>query len=231
VADARKPRVLLADDERAITDELVPLLERSGFQVAVAHDGRQALELLASYRPDLVVLDVVMPAMDGREVCRQLRAGGNWTPIIMLTRVGSPGERAMSLNEGADDYLNKPFDPFELVARIRAVLRRGRAGGQSLAGAARLVCGPLTVDRPSRRALLEGRDSGVLACRDRARATARHPHGNCYQEHHDRTRGDVGAPSYPQGGAGHDVQEEQALQGDHPIEPRGLRGQALEDGR
>jgi len=123
VADARKPRVLLADDERAITDELVPLLERSGFQVAVAHDGRQALELLASYRPDLVVLDVVMPAMDGREVCRQLRAGGNWTPIIMLTRVGSPGERAMSLNEGADDYLNKPFDPFELVARIRAVLR------------------------------------------------------------------------------------------------------------
>ncbi|HEY8694117.1 MAG TPA: response regulator transcription factor, partial [Chloroflexota bacterium] len=163
MADARKPRVLLADDERAITDELVPLLERSGFQVAVAHDGRQALELLASYRPDLVVLDVVMPAMDGREVCRQLRAGGNWTPIIMLTRVGSPGERAMSLNEGADDYLNKPFDPFELVARIRAVLRRGRAGGQSLAGAARLVCGPLTVDRPSRRALLEGRDSGVLA--------------------------------------------------------------------
>ncbi len=151
-------RILLADDEEAITDELAALLERSSFTVAVAHDGIDALRKATSLRPDLIVLDVLMPGMNGREVCRRLRDSGNWTPIIMLTQVGSPGERAMSLEEGADDYLNKPFDPFELVARIRAVLRRAQPGTQPLASARRLVSGPLTLDRPSRRAMLAGQE-------------------------------------------------------------------------
>lgn len=151
-------RILLADDEEAITNELAALLERSSFAVSIAHDGDDALRKATALHPDLIVLDVLMPGMNGREVCRRLRDTGNWTPIIMLTQVGLPGERAMSLEEGADDYLNKPFDPFELVARIRAVLRRAQPGTQPLASARRLVSGPLTLDRPSRRAMLAGQE-------------------------------------------------------------------------
>ena len=119
-------KILLVDDEEAITSNLAPFLERAGFTVEVAGDGEEALRRVADFSPDLIVLDVLMPKLDGRQVCRRLRATGTCTPIIMLTQVGSPAERAMSLEEGADDYLNKPFDPYELVARIRAVLRRAR---------------------------------------------------------------------------------------------------------
>src|SRR5690348_15306734 len=126
-------RILLADDEQAITAELGPFLQRSGFDVAIARDGAVALELVVSFQPDLIVLDVLMPKLDGRTVCRRLRQDGNPTPVIMLTQVGTAAERALSLDEGADDYLNKPFDPIELVARIKAVLRRARSGGPSLA--------------------------------------------------------------------------------------------------
>jgi DNA-binding response OmpR family regulator len=155
---APDPRILLVDDEEAITSNLAPFLERAGFTVEVAGDGEEALRRVADFGPDLIVLDVLMPKLDGREVCRRLRAAGNWTPVIMLTQVGSATERAMSLEEGADDYLNKPFDPYELVARIRAVLRRARPGVPPLSAARRLVCGPLVLDRPARRALLTGRE-------------------------------------------------------------------------
>jgi DNA-binding response OmpR family regulator len=144
-------KLLLVDDESAITDNLAPFLKRSGFEVAVAADGKQALDQIASFQPDLVVLDVMMPRMDGREVLRRLRGEGNWTPIILLTQVGEATERAMALEEGADDYLNKPFDPHELVARIRAVLRRMRPGERPLATAVRLTCGELQLDRQRRR--------------------------------------------------------------------------------
>jgi DNA-binding response OmpR family regulator len=153
-----QPKILLVDDEEAITSNLAPFLERAGFTVEVAGDGEEALGRVADFAPDLIVLDVLMPKLDGREVCRRLRAAGNWTPIIMLTQVGSPAERAMSLEEGADDYLNKPFDPYELVARIRAVLRRARPGIPPLSAARRLACEPLVLDRPARRALLAGRE-------------------------------------------------------------------------
>ncbi len=156
-------KILLADDERAITSELGPFLQRNGFEVAVARNGEEALVLAGRFRPDLIVLDVLMPGLDGRAVCRRLRAAGNWTPVIMLTQVGTSAERALSLEEGADDYLNKPFDPIELVARIRAVLRRARGGGQSLASARRIVSGPLLLDRPSRRAFLDGKELALTA--------------------------------------------------------------------
>ena len=151
-------KILLVDDEEAITSNLAPFLERAGFTVEVAGDGEEALHRVADFAPNLIVLDVLMPKLDGREVCRRLRAAGNWTPIIMLTQVGSPAERAISLEEGADDYLNKPFDPYELVARIRAVLRRARPGVPPPSAARRLACGPLVLDRPARRALLAGRE-------------------------------------------------------------------------
>ena len=146
-----KPSILLVDDETAITENLSPFLARSGFTVTVATNGEDALQQVAAAHPDLLVLDVLMPRMDGREVLRQLRQGGNWTPILLLTQVGEAGERAMALEEGADDYLNKPFDPHELVARIRAVLRRARPGQPPLSAAVRLACGKLSLDRSSHR--------------------------------------------------------------------------------
>jgi DNA-binding response OmpR family regulator len=150
------PSILLVDDETAITENLAPFLSRSGFTVSVASNGEAALQQVTASQPDLLVLDVLMPRLDGREVLRRLRLGGNWIPIILLTQVGEASERAMALEEGADDYLNKPFDPHELVARIRAVLRRARPGLPPLSAAVYLTCGKLTVDRISRRVRLDG---------------------------------------------------------------------------
>jgi DNA-binding response OmpR family regulator len=151
-----RPTILLADDEEAITAELHPFLERAGLSVIVARDGEAALELARSREVDLIVLDVLMPGLDGREVLRRLRADGSFTPVVLLTQVGTAGERAMALEEGADDYLNKPFDPGELVARIRAVLRRAEPGRPSLAATRELTSGPLRFDRVARRAWLDG---------------------------------------------------------------------------
>ena len=149
-----KPRVLLVDDESAITTNLAAFLERSGFAIAVASDGEEALGKLEVVEPDLIVLDVLMPKMDGREALRRLRQQDNWTPVILLTQVGESTERAMALEEGADDYLNKPFDPHELVARMRAILRRARAGQPPLSSAQRLASGDLSLDRLARRAYM-----------------------------------------------------------------------------
>jgi DNA-binding response OmpR family regulator len=151
-----KPRILLVDDESAITDNLAPFLERSGFIVAVAADGEEALRQVAVTAPELVIMDVMMPILDGREALRRLRRSGNWTPVILLTQVGESGERAMALEEGADDYLNKPFDPHELVARIRAVMRRARPGQPPLTTASRIASGDLVLDRTSHRSWLSG---------------------------------------------------------------------------
>jgi DNA-binding response OmpR family regulator len=152
------PKILLVDDEPAITGNLAPFLERAGFTIGVAADGEEALRQADSFAPDLIILDVLMPKLDGREVLRRLRKAGNWTPIILLTRVGESAERVMALEEGADDYLNKPFDPLELVARIQAVLRRARPGRPSIATAQRLRSGDLLLDRRARRATLGGRE-------------------------------------------------------------------------
>ncbi len=151
-------RILLVDDEQAITDNLAPFLERAGFAISAAAEGQAALRLVDEFEPDLIVLDVLMPPPDGREVLRRLRLAGNWTPVILLTQVGSPTERAVALDEGADDYLNKPFEPYELAARIKAVLRRSRPGVPSLAGAPRLRSGPLELDRQARRVTLSGHE-------------------------------------------------------------------------
>ena len=151
--------ILLVDDEAAITENLAPLLRRAGFTVAVAGDGEDALARLSSVRPDLVVLDVLLPGMDGRAVLRTVRQERRQVPIILLTQIGESGERAMALEEGADDYLNKPFDPYELVARIRAVLRRGESRpGTSLRDAQRLRSGDLVLDRGSQRVFRADRE-------------------------------------------------------------------------
>lgn len=158
-----KPRILLADDEAAITSNLAPFLERAGFLVTVASDGQEALDRIQRQSQNLVILDVLMPRLDGREVLRQLRRAGNWTPVILLTQVGESTERALALEEGADDYLNKPFDPHELVARIRSVLRRATPGQPPLSSAWQLSAGgeapdrsQLLLDRRARHATLDG---------------------------------------------------------------------------
>lgn len=149
--DSTRPHLLLVDDEAAITENLAPFLERAGFAVAVASDGIDALAVMQQHPPALIVLDVLMPRMDGRAVLRQLRQAADWTPVILLTQVGDSTERAMALEEGADDYLNKPFDPHELVARIRSLLRRVQNNQPSLGAAASLTSGGVRLDRRSRR--------------------------------------------------------------------------------
>jgi DNA-binding response OmpR family regulator len=150
-----KSKVLLVDDESAITLNLAPFLERAGFEIAVAADGEEALRQVEAFSPQLIVLDILMPKLDGRAVLRRLRQNDDWTPVILLTQVGEAVERAMALEEGADDYLNKPFDPHELVARIRAVLRRGQTGQRPLATSQHLVSGDLMLDRVARRILFD----------------------------------------------------------------------------
>ena len=150
----KKPHILLVDDEQDITSNLSAYLSRSGFETSTAADGEEALQQVEKHPPDLIVLDVLMPKIDGREVLRQLRQSDNWTPVILLTQVGEASERAMALEEGADDYLNKPFDPHELVARMRAVLRRARPGRPPLSAAWVLTSSNLRFDRQARRAYL-----------------------------------------------------------------------------
>lgn len=149
-------KILIVDDEKDFLDTLSLFLERSGFVVETAQDGREALQQVATFDPDLVVLDVMMPHLDGREVCRRLRQAGDWRPVIMLTQVGGSVERTLSLMEGADDYINKPFDPAELLARIQALLRRVRLEQVTLANSVHLWAGPLRIDRQTWRAWLDG---------------------------------------------------------------------------
>jgi len=157
-APAPSATVLLVDDEAPIRRSLGPYLERGGYRVLLASDGAEAMDILASYQVDIIVSDVLMPRMDGRELVRRVRAGGAWTPIILLTQVDASYERVSALDDGADDYLSKPFDPAELASRIRAVLRRTRGVAQPLTSASRLVAGELLLERTSRRVTLSGRE-------------------------------------------------------------------------
>lgn len=122
-----KPRILVVDDEPNIVHLARLYLERDGYQVLAVGDGQQALDTIAAEKPDLVVLDIMLPSVDGFEVCRQLRNQNNPVPIIMVTARDDDIDKILGLELGADDYLTKPFNPRELVARVKAVLRRGAA--------------------------------------------------------------------------------------------------------
>ncbi len=150
-----RPLLLLVDDDPSIAATVAPFLERAGFRVLTVSDGATALEKAHSHRPALIILDVLMPRLDGREVLRRLRRENVWIPAILLTQVGEASERALALEEGADDYLNKPFDPYELLARIRAVLRRTRPGERSLSTSWMLSALDLRLDRRARRAFFK----------------------------------------------------------------------------
>jgi two-component system, OmpR family, response regulator MprA len=123
-------KILVVDDERAVRESLRRALELEGYEVQLAEDGAEAIEQLGAGngQPDAVVLDVLMPGIDGIEVCRYLRRTGNTTPVLMFTARDGVGDRVAGLDAGADDYLVKPFALEELLARVRALLRRASPG-------------------------------------------------------------------------------------------------------
>jgi two-component system response regulator ResD len=139
-------RVLVVDDEAIVRDVLTRYLEKEGFQVDAAEDGEAALDLAARARPDIVVLDLMLPKIDGLEVFRRLRDLGD-VPVVMLTAKREEVDRVVGLELGADDYVSKPFSPREVVARIRAVLRRGERAEHD---GTPLVVGGLEIDRARR---------------------------------------------------------------------------------
>lgn len=122
--------ILVVEDERSISEVVSLYLTRAGYQVRTVHDGVAALKALAVQKPDLVVLDLMLPGVDGLEITRRLRAEGD-TPIIMLTARKEETDRILGLEMGADDYVTKPFSPQELVSRVRAVLRRAQSSPTS----------------------------------------------------------------------------------------------------
>ncbi|MFF2751782.1 response regulator transcription factor [Kitasatospora sp. NPDC058048] len=146
--------VLIAEDDRAIRDSLARALMLEGYRVRVAADGTQTLAVHAEQRPDVLVLDVMMPEPDGLEVCRRLRAAGDRTPVLMLTARVEVPDRIAGLDAGADDYLVKPFDVDELFARLRALLRRHPPEPAAEA----LTVADLRVEPPARRAWRAGRE-------------------------------------------------------------------------
>jgi two-component system, OmpR family, response regulator MprA len=145
-------RILVVDDEPSVRDALDRALRMEGYGVQLAADGEQALDALASCPPDAVVLDLLMPAPDGLEVCRRLRAAGDRVPVLMLTARDGVADRVRGLDAGADDYLVKPFALAELSARLRALLRRaaGPAGDTLRHAGVTLDLGGYTVTRGER---------------------------------------------------------------------------------
>jgi DNA-binding response OmpR family regulator len=149
-------RVLVVDDDPTVSDVVRRYLERAGFAVALAGDGHAALRAYEADRPDLVVLDLMLPGLDGLEVARRLREGPDEVPIVMLTALGEEADRVLGLQLGADDYVTKPFSPRELVLRVQSVLRR--SGSRAPAPPETLVDGDLEVDVASRVARRGGKE-------------------------------------------------------------------------
>lgn len=147
--------ILLIDDEPSIVSLARMYLERDGFSVESVGDGLQALEFVEKLHPGLLVLDVMLPGMDGFEVCRRLRAAGNQVPIIMLTARDEDIDKILGLELGADDYMTKPFNPRELAARVKAILRRAERPAQTATSPVRLAS--LVIDPVRREVTYLGR--------------------------------------------------------------------------
>ncbi len=166
-------RILLVEDEKSIRDVVTAYLEREGYWVTAVADGKAAIDAFERSRFDLVVLDLMLPKVSGEEVCRDIRDTSD-VPIIMLTAKGEEEDRIAGLALGADDYLVKPFSPRELVARVRALLRRARAGEEPQRD--RLAFGDLDIDVAGHKAFLGGQELDLTASEFKLLVTlARYP--------------------------------------------------------
>jgi DNA-binding response OmpR family regulator len=162
-----KAKILIAEDDANIRLGLVATLESEGYAVTAAADGAQALKLFPQEKFELVLLDVMMPKASGYDVCRELRARGTRVPVLFLTAKGEEVDKVVGLKLGADDYVTKPFGVHELLARVEALLRRGRGDGESEAKAAALPAvfrlGAAEIDRKKFSVVIEGRASPLTA--------------------------------------------------------------------
>ena len=154
-------RILVVDDERVIVKGIKFNLENEGYEVECAYDGVEALDVMRNVHIDLIILDLMMPNMDGLETCRRIREFSN-VPVIMLTAKGEDTDKIIGFEYGADDYLTKPFNILELKSRVRAILRRSCGGAQKDKGT-RLIAGKIVIDTESRSASLDGREVSLTA--------------------------------------------------------------------
>jgi DNA-binding response OmpR family regulator len=169
-----EPTILVVDDEPSINEVVSIYLRRAGYQVVVARDGQEALEALDRQTPDLLVLDLMLPKVDGLEITRRVRAQGD-TPIIMLTARREETDRILGLEMGADDYVVKPFSPQELVSRVKAVLRRTH-GSSPISSERPLVFDDLLIDPKTRLVEINGEEKSLTAREfDLLWTLARHP--------------------------------------------------------
>jgi DNA-binding response OmpR family regulator len=155
VVTGAPPRVLIVEDDPTVAEVVVRYLEREGFTVESVADGRDAVARADAHLPDIVVLDIMLPGLDGLEVCRRLRARAP-IPVVMLTARGSEEDRVLGLDLGADDYVSKPFSPRELTARVKAVLRRAGSQLDEFDQGGRLEYDSLVIDLGAREARVQG---------------------------------------------------------------------------
>lgn len=168
--------ILVVDDEPTILEVVELYLRREGFQVRTARSGSEALHLVTQQRPDLLVLDLMIPAPGGLDICRSLQANEQMLPIIMLTALTDETDRVVGLELGADDYVTKPFSPRELVARVKAVLRRVRPDTPAEVGDVPLRFGDILVNTAARTVEVAGRPINLAAREyDLLLFLARHP--------------------------------------------------------
>jgi two-component system, OmpR family, alkaline phosphatase synthesis response regulator PhoP len=153
IVAAAKKKILLVDDEATIVQSLRYNLERSGYSVTAAGDGRSAVALVASEQPDLVILDIMLPLLDGIEACKEIRKTSS-VPIIMLTAKDQEFDKVLALELGADDYVTKPFSLGEIIARVKARLRRSEVDSEQRDES--ITIGEITIDRSRQRLLVRG---------------------------------------------------------------------------
>ena len=160
-----KKHILIVEDEEHLAEALAHNLQFEGYSATVANDGEEGLRLAQTIHPDLIILDIMMPKLDGLEVCRRLRAGGTRTPILFLTAKSSDSDRLLGLKVGADDYVTKPFGTRELLARLEAVQRRvgaGRTEGRIEVDGLRVDLGRCEAARDGNSCTLTPREVGIL---------------------------------------------------------------------
>ena len=155
-------RILVVDDEKLLVKGVKFNLENEGYEVECAYDGASAVELARNGRFDLIILDVMMPELDGQEACMRIREFSN-VPIIMLTAKSEDADKLMGFECGADDYVTKPFNILELKARVRALLRRAGMAAQQKGGSGKLVMGHITLDPDARAAWKDGKSVDLTA--------------------------------------------------------------------